>query len=89
MYPPNVLEAKAKEAADDAKQALIMSNIGIFCFGFILGFLAFRKANSALEIIDIYDVAQESRGMAMAAKIIGIVDIVLWVLGLMARFTLM
>lgn len=89
MYPPNVLEAKAKEAQDDAKQALIMSIVGVFCLGFILGFLAFRKANNALEIIDIYDVAQESRGMAMAAKIIGIVDIVLWALGLIARFTLM
>ena len=89
MYPPNVLDAKAREAADDAKQALIMSIVGIFCFGFILGFLAFRKANNALEIIDIYNVAQEKRGMATAAKIIGIVDIVLWGLGIIARFTLM
>lgn len=89
MYPPNVLEAKAKEAKDDAKQALIMSIVGIFCFGFILGFLAFRKASNAIEIIDIYQVAPESRGMAMAAKVIGIVDIVLWTLGLIARFTLM
>ena len=89
MYPPDVLEAKAKEAADEAKQALIMSIVGIFCFGFILGFLAFRKANSAIATIDLYDVAQDKRGMAMAAKVIGIVDIVLWALGLIARFALM
>ena len=89
MYPPDVLEAKAKQAADDAKQALIMSIVGIFCLGFILGFLAFRKASSAIETIDLYNVAQDKRGMAMAAKIIGIVDIVLWALGLIARFALM
>ena len=34
MYPPNVLEAKAKEAAGDARNALIMAVIGVFCFGF-------------------------------------------------------
>jgi len=89
MYPPNVLDAKAKEAAEDAKQALIMSIIGIFCFGFILGFIAFRKASSALEIMDNYQVAPEKRGIATVAKVLGIVDIVLWVLGLIARFTVL
>ena len=89
MYPPDVLEAKAKEAADDAKQALIMSIVGIFCFGFILGFLAFRKASNAIEIIDLYNVALEKRGIAMAAKVLGIVDIVLWALALVARFTVL
>ena len=88
MYSPDVLAAKAKEAADDAKQALIMSLVGLVCFGFILGFLAFRKANSAIETIDLYQVAQDKRGMATVAKVIGIVDIVGWVIGLIARFAL-
>jgi len=89
MYPPNVLEAKAKEAAADAKQALIMSIIGIFCFDFILGFIAFRKATSALETIDLYQVAQDKRGIATVAKVLGAVDIALWILGLIARFTIL
>jgi len=88
MYPPDVLAAKAKEAADDAKQALIMSLVGLVCFGFILGFLAFRKANSAIETIDLYQVAQDKRGMATVAKVLGIVDIVGWVIGIIARFAL-
>jgi hypothetical protein len=88
MYPPNVLAAKAEEVASDAKNALIMSIIGVFCFGFILGILAFRKANQALETIAIYEVAQDKRSLATAAKIIGILDIVLWVLALVARFAL-
>lgn len=88
MFSPETLRAKATEAASDAKNALIMSIIGLFCFGFIFGILAFRKANAALETISAYDVAHEKRGLATAAKIIGIIDIVLWVLALVARIAL-
>jgi hypothetical protein len=88
MYPPYVLDQKASEAANDAKNALIMGIIGFFCFGFILGILAYRKANSALETMDIYQVAQDKRGLATAAKVIAIIDIVLWALGLVARFAM-
>ena len=86
MYPPNVLEAKAKEASDDARNALIMAVIGVFCFGFILGFLAFRKANNALEIIKVYEVSQDKYTLAMVAKVLGIIDIVGWAIGLVLRF---
>src|SRR5687767_5675501 len=86
LYPPNVLAAKAAAVASDVRTALILSIIGLFCFGFILGFLAFRKANDALETIDIYEVAQDKRSMAMTAKVLGIVDIVGWGLALLARF---
>ena len=88
LYPPDVLASKQAEAASDAKNALIMSIVGIFCFGIILGFLAFRKANNALEIMNTYQVAQDKRGMATTAKVIGIIDIVLWAIGLIARFAL-
>lgn len=88
LFSPETLTAKAAEIASDAKNALIMSIIGLFCFGFIFGILAFRKANAALENISIYGVAQEKRGLATAAKIIGILDIVLWVLALVARIAL-
>lgn len=88
MYPPDVLEAKAKEAADGARQALIFAIIGVFCFGLILGILAFRKANHVIGIIDQYGVAQDKRGIAMGAKILGLVDFVLWALGLVLQVML-
>ena len=88
MYPPNVLAAKAAAVASDAKNALILSIVGLFCFGFIFGYLAFRKANEALETIAIYEVAQEKRSLAVTAKVLGILDIVLWIAGLIARFAL-
>jgi hypothetical protein len=88
MYSPDVLAAKAAGVASDAKNALILSIVGLFCFGFIFGYLAFRKANEALETIAIYDVAHDKRGLAMTAKVLGIVDIVAWIAGLIARFAL-
>ena len=88
MYPPNVLAAKAAAAASDAKNALILSIVGLFCFGFIFGYLAFRKANEALETIALYDVAHEKRSLAMTAKVLSIIDIVVWIVGLVARFAL-
>ena len=88
MYSPDVLAAKEKEAADLAKQALIMSLVGIVCLGLILGILAFMKGSNAIKIIDTYQVAQDKRGMAPAAKILGIVDIIGWVCIIIARFAL-
>ena len=88
LYPPHVLEAKAQEAKSDAKNALILSIVGLFCFGFILGIIAFKKASSAIETIDMYEVAKDSRGLAMGAKVLAIFDIVGWVIALIARFAL-
>jgi len=88
LYPPDVLAAKAKFAATEARDALIMSIVGLFCFGFIFGFLAFRKANSALETIRTYDVAPEKSSMATVAKVLGVIDIVCWGIGLIARIAL-
>jgi hypothetical protein len=85
LYPPDVLARQATYAASEAKTALVLSILGVFCFGFIFGFLAFRKANTALETINIYGVAEDKRGMAMTAKVISIIDIVLWGVGLLLR----
>jgi hypothetical protein len=88
LYPPHVLESKAKEARSDARNALILSIVGLFCFGFILGIIAYRKADSAIDTIDIYEVAKDARGMAVGAKILSIIDIVGWVIALLARIFL-
>ncbi len=88
MYPPDVLAIKGKYAAVEARDALITAIVGVFCFGFILGILAIRKANGALETMNIYEVAPEKRGLAKAAKVLGIVDIILWAFALIARFAL-
>ena len=83
-----MLAAKAKLVAAEARDALILSIVGLFCFGFIFGFLAFRKANQALETINIYEVAQDKRGLAMTAKVLSIIDIVGWGIALLSRIVL-
>jgi hypothetical protein len=89
LYPPEVLARQATYAASEAKTALVLSILGVFCFGFLFGILAFRKANTALETINIYGVAEDKRGMATTAKIISIFDIVLWGFGLILRIFVM
>jgi len=88
LYPPHVLQAKAQEAKSDAKNALILSIVGLFCFGFIFGIIAYKKATNAIEIIDIYEVARDSRSLAVGARILAIVDIIGWVIALVARVVL-
>jgi hypothetical protein len=86
LYSPQTLASKSEEAAKEAKNALVMSIIGLFCFGFIFGYLAYRKANAAIQTIDTYQVALDKRGVATAAKVLGLLDIVFWIGGLMLRF---
>ena len=88
MNSPETPRQKEKEVSDNIRNAFILAAVGVICFGFILGYLAFRKASDAIEIIDIYEVAKEKRGLAIAAKVIGILDIIGWALGLIARFAL-
>ena len=88
LYSPETLRQKADEIANDAKNALIMSLVGILCFGLILGVVAFKKANAAIENINIYQVAQDKRGLAITAKVIAIIDIILWAAAIALRIAL-
>lgn len=59
MYPPDVLATKAALVASDVKSALILAIIGLFCASFIVGYLAFRKANEALQTTDLRSSARQ------------------------------
>ena len=75
-----------KGEVKDANDALIFSIIGFFCFGIILGPIAISKANKALNLIK-SDPGYTGKGKAQAGLIIGIVDIVFWVFGLIINFS--
>lgn len=89
LFPPDVLASKAAYVAAEAKTALILSIIGFFFAGFIFGYIALKKANEVLETIQIYEVAQDKKSLTMTAKILAIVDIVGWIVGLILRFTVL
>jgi hypothetical protein len=68
-----------------ADEALKYAIIGIFCFGIILEPMAISRALKAKKMIEANPRLTGS-GKATAALIIGIVALILWVLGLIARF---
>ena len=76
LYPPEVLEQKAKEVNDHLRTALIFSVLGVVFCGVIMGPLAFHRARQATQIIDQYDVMQDRRTMATGLKVLGIFDLV-------------
>jgi hypothetical protein len=68
----------------EAKDALIMSIIGLFCFGFILGPIAIVKSLKAKKMIEANPRLSGS-GQATAALIIGIIGTVFGFLGLIIQ----
>lgn len=71
-----------KEAGEALKYAII----GIFCFGIILGPIAISKASKAKDMIA-KNPQLTGSGKATAAMVIGIVVVVLWVIGFIARIS--
>jgi hypothetical protein len=70
----------------EAGEALTYSIIGLFCFGIILEPIAIAKALKAKKMLAANPRLTGS-GKATAALIISIVGLVLWVLGMVAKFS--
>lgn len=69
-----------------ADEALKYAIIGIFCFGIILEPMAISRALKAKKMIDANPRLTGS-GKATAALIIGVLTLILWVIGLIVRFS--
>jgi hypothetical protein len=83
--PPTIaLTDEATIPCKEANEALTYSIIGIFCFGIILEPIAISKALKAKKMIALNPRLSGS-GKATAGLIIGIIALVLWILGLVAR----
>lgn len=80
-----VIEA-ATIPCKEAGEALMYSIVGLFCFGIILEPVAISKALKAKKMIAANPRLTGS-GKATAGLIIGIVGLILWVLGMIARFS--
>ena len=74
------------ERCEEANRALLYAILGLFCFGIILGPVAISKAGKAKAQIAA-DPRLTGTGMANVAIAIGVVDIVAWAIGLVARFS--
>lgn len=71
-----------KETLPEAKEALKLAIIGIFCFGIVLGPMAIVKATSAKKTIA-QDPRYEGEGVATAAQIIGGIVTLLYVVNIL------
>ncbi len=83
--PPVIAEA-ATIPCKEAKEALTYAILSLFCFGIILGPVAIVKAAKAKKQIA-QNPQMTGSGKATAATIIGIVALVLWLLGMISRFS--
>lgn len=75
---------QATEPCPEAQEALKYALIGIFCFGIILEPIAINKALQAKRMIAA-NPNLTGEGKANAALVIGILGLVLWVVGVIAR----
>lgn len=75
--PYGLPPAGATQGSSDATTALIYAVGGIFCFGFILGFLAMQKAHAAKSTIA-QNPGMDGMGVAQAAYYLGLFDILIW-----------
>jgi hypothetical protein len=80
--PPPIKEGD--ETCEAAGKALTYSLIGIFCFGIILGPIAVVKAVEARKEIQ---ANPRLAGLAKAnvGMLLGITEVLLWILGMIAR----
>lgn len=83
--PPPMVE-EATEPCPEANEALKYAIIGIFCFGIILEPIAISKALKARKMIAMNPRLSGS-GKATAALVIGCVGLVLWILGMISKFS--
>jgi hypothetical protein len=67
------------------RDALITAIVGIFCCQIVLGIYALVRAGVAQKAINEYPELITGQGSVTAAKVIGIIDLVLFALGLIAR----
>jgi hypothetical protein len=74
-----------KTTSSEAKKALAQAIISFFICAPILGPIAIKNANLAISSID-NDPRLEGRGMASAAKVLGVIAIILWAIGFLMRF---
>jgi uncharacterized protein DUF4190 len=81
---PSMFSPAIGDAKKTARNSLIAGLVGLICAGFILGILAIkwgREARSSLQAAGVSD----GQGMALAGIILGVIDIIGWVLVIIGR----
>jgi hypothetical protein len=88
MFSSGTREYYAEAIRKGSTKALVYGILCIFCCPPIFGYFAYTTAEEVLTNIAIYQVEENRKGMAQAGKILAIIGIVLWVIGVIARIAL-
>jgi hypothetical protein len=81
-FAPGAIQGECPQAATALKYAII----GFFCFGVVLGPLAIKNALDAKRIIAM-NPGMGGEGKATAALVIGVIDVVFFIIGVVFRLS--
>ena len=81
---PSMFSPAIDEAKKTARNSLIAGLVGLICAGFILGILAIKWGASARSSLRAAGVS-DGQGMALAGIILGVIDIIGWVIFVIGR----
>ena len=85
MFSAGTREYYAEKIRKDSLKGLAFGFLSIFCCPPIFAYFAYNTAQEVITNIEVYEVEENKRGLAQAAKVLAIVGIVLWVIGLIFR----
>ena len=85
MFSAGTREYYAEKVRKDLIKGLVFGILSILCCPPIFAYFAYNTAQEVITNIEVYEVEESKRGLAQAAKILAIVGVVLWVIGLIFR----
>ncbi len=85
IFSSGTREYYAEEVRKGSVKALIFGILSIFCCPPIFAYFGISTAQEVIANIELYQVEEGRKGMAVAGKILSIIGIVLWVIGLFIR----
>lgn len=80
-FDPRVVAEKAEFINKNSIYALVFATTGLFCCPIVLGVYGYILANSVLENIEYYNVCHDRKILAIIAKVLAGLGIVLWLIG--------
>ena len=87
IFSSGTREYYAAEIRKGATKALVFGILSVFCCPPIFAYFGYSTAQEVLANIDLYQVEENKKGLAQAAKVLSIAGVALWVLGLVLRLS--
>lgn len=85
IFSSGTREYYAEEIRKGSLKALVFGLLSIFCCPPIFAYLGYTTAQEVISNIEIYEVEENRKGLAQAGKILSIIGVVLWVIGIIFR----